>query len=83
MDYRNGLLLSVAAFVFLALSMPVPAFASECDVEVYGLNVEDSKIVGYVRNIGDGPEVIRYTFYVNDNKVRTLSWSEKRRWKRG
>lgn len=74
MNIRNTSLLIGTILTFLAMFMSNPVLASTCDVDVYGLNVEGNRIVGYVQNAGTGVELIEYGFYVNDNTVRTGSF---------
>ncbi len=74
MDYKNGFVLSAVVFAFLAILISTPTFAFTCGVNVYGLNIEGDKIVGYVQNSGTGLELISYAFYVNGEEVRTGSF---------
>ena len=40
-----------------------------CGVDVYGLNVEGSKIIAHIKNTGNWKELVSYTIYVNDNEA--------------
>jgi hypothetical protein len=73
MDIKMPMFIAIL-FAFLAVFMPVQALASGCGVDVYSLDVQDGKIIGYVRNTGDTIDLIDYTIYVNGDEVRTGSF---------
>jgi hypothetical protein len=73
MNY-SGLVLASMIFLFVAMSMSVASMATECGVNVYGLEVDDGEIVGYAQNTGDFIELINYSIYVNNVAVSTGSF---------
>lgn len=76
MGNRLGFVLSIVIMSLVAMLISTPVFASEtsCGVDVYGLDVQGSKVVGYIKNEGTGLQLINYSITVNDEAIRTGSF---------
>ena len=67
MNRKILLILAVIALVLLAVSSL--AQSAECELDVYGAEVEGNVISGYVKNTGIAPQAVSYTVNVNGGTV--------------
>ena len=77
MSLENSLMSGMLFVLLAAILMPGHAAASECGVDVYGLDVQGGRIVGYISNTGDSTDNIEYTIYIDDDEAVTGSFDLK------